>query len=395
MIVRKTTPEEGRRINELFAICFEMPYSNCPVDPEQDTDTHWAAFDEDGAMMSNFTIPEYQIHFDGNLCKMGGIGGVATLPQYRRRGGIRACFKEALPDMYRNGYEFSYLYPFSTSFYRQFGYETCVQKFDWQVKLASLQPRKVAGSFHLAEKHNSMTDAIRALDSIWEREFNMMVRHEKENYQWTKECDPAVKQEFTYVYFDAEGAPKAYTTFKVVSQNDGRNLECSRFCFADPEGFHGLMALFKSLAADHTYAKFKTPALHGLQYLLPEWNLGAVKWELLHNAGMVRVINAAKVLEKARYRGTGRAVLQLRDAMIPENNGTFAVSFENGRCVHVEVTEELPHAVMEISTFSALIAGVCDFSEARYTFQGLEVTAETDVLEQIFFRKPMMIVDFF
>ena len=47
MIVRKTALEEARRVNELFAICFEMPYTNCPADPEKDDATHWAAFDED------------------------------------------------------------------------------------------------------------------------------------------------------------------------------------------------------------------------------------------------------------------------------------------------------------------------------------------------------------
>ena len=27
MIVRKTALEEARRVNELFAVCFEMPYA--------------------------------------------------------------------------------------------------------------------------------------------------------------------------------------------------------------------------------------------------------------------------------------------------------------------------------------------------------------------------------
>ena len=109
MNVRKTALEEARRVNELFAICFEMPYANCPADPEKDDAAHWAAFDEDGEMMSTFTVSDFTVQFDGSPCKMGGIGGVATLPQYRRRGGIRACFREALPDMYASGCDFSYL----------------------------------------------------------------------------------------------------------------------------------------------------------------------------------------------------------------------------------------------------------------------------------------------
>lgn len=394
MIVRKTLPEEYRRVNELFAICFEQPYQNCPIDPENDQAAHWAAFDDGGEMMSTFTISDFSIHFDGHRCSMGGIGGVATLPEFRRRGGIRACFEAALPDMYGLGYDFSYLYPFSTAYYRKFGYESCVQKLEWAVNLGLINPSKAEGTFRLAEKHRPLTEAIREIDSVWEQHFNMMVQHREEHYQWANDTDPAVKQEFTYVWFNAENTPKAYTTFKLANEPDGRNLVCSRFCFVDKEGFAGLMQLFKSLASDHTYVKFATPALPSLQYLLPEWSLGTVKWNLLSNAGMVRVINVENVLKKARYLGSGRCVLEIQDPQIPENNGCFTVTFADGKAMSVERTREDADAVMGISAFSALIAGVCDWNEAKLTFPGLEVRRE-DSLPQVFYRKPLMICDYF
>ena len=125
MIVRKIKPEEVLRANELFAIAFEQPMDReAAAKPDNENVHRWAAFDESsGEMMSSFIINDYTVRFDGHACKMGGIGGVATLPQYRRRGGIRGCFQEALPDMYASGYDLSYLYPFSTAYYRKFGYE--------------------------------------------------------------------------------------------------------------------------------------------------------------------------------------------------------------------------------------------------------------------------------
>lgn len=47
MIVRKSPPEEPRRINERFAVCFEAPHSNCPIDPDNDGCTHWVDPDEE------------------------------------------------------------------------------------------------------------------------------------------------------------------------------------------------------------------------------------------------------------------------------------------------------------------------------------------------------------
>ena len=125
MIVRKTGPEEARRVNELFALAFETAAEKGPADPENDRICHWAAFTEGGEMMSTLSVTDFEVNFDGQRCKMGGVGGVATPPQFRRRGGIRACFTRALPELYRAGYDFSYLFPFSTAYYRQFGYESC------------------------------------------------------------------------------------------------------------------------------------------------------------------------------------------------------------------------------------------------------------------------------
>ena len=171
-----------------------------------------------------------------------------------------------------------------------------------------------------------MTAEIRALDAIWESHYNMMVLHGDEDYGWTRKCDPAVKQDFTYVCFDAAGKPNAYTTFRLANEPDGRNLVCSRFCFADKGGFDELMRLYKSLSSDHRFVKFSTPANPAMQYFMPEWSLGAVSWSV-QSAGMVRAVNVKSVLEKARYIGSGTVCVAVQDSQIPENNDSFAVTF--------------------------------------------------------------------
>lgn len=395
MIVRKTRPEEALRVNQLFAIAFEMPLQNCPADPSNPKVHHWAAYTDDGDMMSTLTINDYRMNFDGKECRMAGVGGVATLPQYRRNGGIRACFQASLPDLYAQGYDFSYLYPFSTAYYRKFGYETCVQKLSWELDLSLLNLPKVAGTLRLAEGGDALLDAVMALDALWERKYNMMVLHTSEDYKWLTETDPAVKQEFTYVYSASDGTAKGCTTFRTVAESSGRNLICSRFCFADKEGFYGLLSLFKAMSSDHAFVKFQTPADAGLQYLMPEWSLGAAKWSVLANAGMVRVVNAVEVLKKTRYVGTGRLTLQIHDPIIPENDGVFALEFRNGQAVSVQRTKAEPDLTLPINLFSALIAGVCNFDDARNWMDGIEIRNPQAPFSQVFYRKPMMIVDFF
>ena len=74
MIIRKTRPEEGKRVNTLFAIAFEQPMENGPG--EEPGVTNWGAFEED-TMFSTFAVTDFTQFFDGNQVKMGGIGGVA------------------------------------------------------------------------------------------------------------------------------------------------------------------------------------------------------------------------------------------------------------------------------------------------------------------------------
>lgn len=394
MIVRKVTPEENARVNELFAIAFEKMPGSEPFIASDEGITTWAAFDGDN-MASTLSETAFQVRFDGQICQMGGMGGAATLPQYRRRGGIRGCFEASLRDQYDKGYDFSYLYPFSTAYYRKYGYERCTQHLHVSVDLGLLKAADTQGHFYLTDAAHPMTEEIREVNQVWESRFNMMVIHDEKFYDWTRKVAPAKDLNFTYVYCDKDGKAKAYTTFRMERQPEGRNLLCSRFFFTDREGFMGLMQIFKSLSSDHRFVKFTLPYGQGMEYLMPEWSLGAAQWNVNNNAGMVRVVNVASVLKKAAYHGSGEVTLDIQDLQLPENNGCFTVVFENGKAVSVEKTDKAPDIRLEIPAFSALITGALDLSQAISWLPGVELLTDSMAPWQVFRRKPLMIADYF
>jgi len=384
-----TDPKDLARADSLFAIAFEQKMEPGEA-PREDKSLHWAAFSPSGDMMSTFTVTPFSVNFDGRRCQMGGVGGVATLPQYRRQGGIRECFRAALSELYRQGYGFSYLYPFSTAYYRKFGYECGVRKLAASVLLSQLKPRPAGGTCLLAEPERPLASERRSLDEAWERRFNMAVCHEGVE----KVPDPAQSQEFCYVYLAADGTPKGYTVFHLAVEPDGRNLRCRKLVFLDREGYDGLMGLFQSLSADHRYVKFSLPSQDALLYAAPEWSLGAVSWSV-EPAGMVRVVNAELALKNARYLGSGTGVLALEDPWIPENNGSFCLRFQDGRALEVAKTSARPDAVLSISAFSALISGVSGFAEAAQWLPDINVQNPDAPLDRIFYKKPMWIGDYF
>lgn len=410
MIVRKIHPEELKRTYELFAVAFEFSadLSKSPIETYQEVLAHpdsredtcwgerWAAFeDDDRTMMSYFIAQPFPVQFDGHLFTMTGIGGVATLPQYRRRGGIRGCFEAALPAMYRDGHAFSYLYPFSTAYYRKFGYELGCEKVRYHVYLKSLKYYDVKGYCTLSEPGNFMQDEIREVYRGWQNSYNMMVANEDYEFAWIEKANPVRDQVFTYVYKAADGTPKGYVTLKQAKESDGRNISCTRFLAADAEGIKGLLNLLISLGSDHDYASFDLPADIDMSLILPEWSGHACKSS--YYAGMVRVVNVKRVLESAKYQGDGKISIAVTDGQIPENTGVYYIEFSDGQAVkisHVPFSQQNADAIMDINAFSRLIIGACDISSLPF-MDHVRVNGNLQELAKIFYKKPAYIMEDF
>ena len=172
------------------------------------------------------------------------------------------------------------------------------------------------------------------------------------------------------------------------------SLTCSRFQFLSRDGFQVLMQLFKSLSSDHMYVKFHLSANASMEYLMPEWAMGAEEIRV-ENAGMVRVVNVEHALQKAACRGSGSVVLKITDAQISENNGTWRVLFSDGVILSVSRTAAAPDAELPINVFSALLFGALDFDSAAAWMPGARILNPDAPFQGIFFPKPLMICDYF
>ena len=405
MIVRKIHREELKRCAQLSALAFEFSMHGAKQTPEAFArekvenprsweDVHWnsrwAAFeDDDATMMATFCVLPWRANFDGHEVVMGGIGGVASLPQYRRGGAIRRCFEAALPDMYAQGMTLSYLYAFSNAFYRKFGYELACDGVRWRLRLAGLPTVEVGGSWRLLEPDRPMAEALRAVDGLRERRYNCMVIAGDTEYLWTRE-DPFVTRDYTYVYFDGAGKPSAYAT---VQPQPGRELTCKRFVFNDREGFLGLVALLRRFEADHSHAVMTLPEDIDLRGLLPEFSFGNVERTTVQ-LGLARVIDVEKTLRLARMRGEGCLRVGVSDGQIPQNNGVFEVRFAPGRENVVRRVDGAADISLSIQDFSRLILGCCESADPMW-LPGVTLNCPPEWAAQVFYRKPNFITQFF
>lgn len=417
MIVRKIKPEELKRTKELFATAFEFTYDNkdsamkvyedtvsSPKSREDDTPLNkYAAFeDDDKTMMSCLSVNSYEMNFDGNLTKMAGIGGVSSLPQYRRRGGIRGCFEKMLADLYEEKVDFSYLYPFSSVYYRKFGFEMgCFGK-QCNYLLSMIPSFDLKdGYFVLVDESNreEVLPDVRKLYETWKAQYNGMIHNEKHEYAFVTEANPYKQQEFTYLYYRSNGKLAAYFTIHKEKRDEGQVVVCSRLVYAGKEGLQGFLSLVKTMASDHVRVLFTIPACESMECLVKEWSLGAFSQSLLP-LGMVRVVNVESVLKKAAYRGTGQLILGIKDAVLPQNNGNYWIRFTNGTLNVIErmPQDQMPQIRMDISDFShGIFRG---FAEGEITdYDSIEVqdqkVIQNEVIDQIFYPKKNFIMEYF
>lgn len=409
MIVRKIMPEEIKRADEIFNLAFEFGmseehYAKSPEEVYKDYISRedsvfseycmekWAAFEDDDKTMTSFlsALP-YDVRFDGHCCRMLGIGGVSTLPQYRRNGGIRGCFEHMLKDGYRNGAVFSYLYPFSTGYYRQFGYELGCERARYTINLRSYKRFDVGGKCCLCEQQDNMTEEIKSIYHKVSGRYNMSGMRKKDyDFSFAAKANPAVSKVYTYVYFDEWGEAKAYMTFKkVLNESKGFNMVCSDFMFYDSTGLKGLLNHALAFASYYDCIVFSVPNDVKIANIISEWALYPQEC-CVFAGGMCRAVNVSRTLELAKYRGSGEIKIEVADSCIPENNGVFEVVFKDGTAQTVAKVTTSPDISMGVNWFSRYIIGAGSMSELEYT-DGIKILASAEKLEKVFYSKPCAI----
>lgn len=393
MIIRRTRPEELRQYYEMRALTYHTAYVEERADDagaprEEDAEAfRYAAFDgAGGPMVSGLAAIPYSVFFDGHVVKLMGVGGVATLPPYRRMGAVRGLMEAALPDMYASGAVFSYLFPFSTAFYRKFGYERCGAAHDYRLLIEHLPEHDFGGKCVLMQTGADFAEDVRRIGAAAAARYNFSAVPEEYELAWTRQYAPLQTRETAYLYYAADGTPKAYMALSRKRDAKGfLNIAASRIAFTDAEGFYALASLVRSFRADCRRWEFTLPAAFDLIPLLPETSLWTVECSVEQN-GMVRVVNAMEALRLAKYIGSGEVALAISDGQIPQNNGTFRVAYQNGRALCVEKAACAPDAAMQISTFSRLIAGACALDALPAGDVTYHVPAET--LLPVFHPKP-------
>ncbi len=401
MFARKLQPSEYWRANLNMAIAFENSFEYEKEREKAQTavpsplEEFYAAFlSEDEPPVASVIINKKQVRFDGHIVKMGGVGGVATLPAHRRGGAIRACMDLALRDMYQEGYALSHLYPFSTSYYRQFGFAPAGKTIQWKIRLSDLKRLpEVGGSVRQLMPGDDLTVLLDLYNHMYG---NINFSCLRKVFNKRLEGDtPLAEKQWIFVWLDETGVPGGF----LVASRIENTLNCltnfaqkNALIAPDTKALIGLLRFVSTVfLANFEFIEFGLPDHLDLSWLLPE--LSGMDCRAILN-GMTRAVNVELLLKFCRCRGKGRLILKVSDSIISENNDTFLLEFAPDRENQVNQVNAPADIELDVGNLSALLGGSRDAGSLVMTPDIRIKTPDLD-FSQVFYRKPCHILDLF
>ena len=340
MNIRRLRENENGKLDAIQSLAFSFPYDKDESDGGGlHSEVYGAFLDDDETLTATIFTPSYRSWYCGSILPAVGIGGVASLPEYRRMGAIRAIFDSIFAQAPERGWAVSYLYPFSFTFYRQFGYERVIRRHRLKLPANALDKFPRNTSAKLYEKDGGVKkEELLAVYEGWASRNNMTFARDEHCRAWSEK--PHHSQRLTYLWYGESGRGEAYATFRC---ENGR-MRISELCYLSPNALRGLLGFLRMFEGQVWEYEFtELPEGCELDLLLSRY-IDAEYGE--ENGAMGRVLLPGVLLEKNRYPEE-RGHFRLRiDDFLDFSRGVWDVTYENGEA---RVTKEPFEAEYDVS----------------------------------------------
>lgn len=376
MICRPIKADEFLQAEKIMNIAFRFHWDKYPENDSGDRHNNIYGSFEEEQMTSCIVANAYTCAYFGNDVGMLGVGGVATLPEYRRGGHIRHLLTLILQESYKRGDVLGSLYPFSHPFYRKFGFENGQYMDKLHLDTEELRQFPYTGTVRMFTPGED-TAVIKDMYNEFIRNRNFGCR--RGDWEWNAlKKDPYLQHVYTYLWYADDGKAEAW--FTVIHEEGSKNFVIRDWAFLSARAVRGVFGFLGVLAPSGDKTEIWLPGDVNPFLLFNEPY--AVRVE--HTSrGMIRVVNVEKALQLHPWEeGTAFAVA-VTDEQIPENNGTFSVVRKDGETTFCR-TDAAPDAKFSIQAFSLICCGVSSVEEVLFNRTDCEGFANLDGLNRAF-----------
>lgn len=320
MVIRTLMPEELEKHCHVSSMAFiwsvDLEKEEFPQNPIL------GAFDDNNNIRAEL---EYYLH-EAFFCKKAlpavGIGGVGTLPEFRRRGAVRALFEEMERLSEANGWVLGFLYPFSYNYYRKFGYEAVTKKVSLNVNAKALEtiPRSTGSStMYTGKNPQELSDLY---NKIAQSTNLMFKRNDDKNFS----SKPLKNRFYTYIWHYENGEAGAIVTYSL--DRDKKTLDIQELFFLDKTALLGILDFLRGYDGQAQFFNFQNlPADSPLLNVLNEYNLGTMN---ISYAAAARIYDLQELLSQNEYPQEHGHFKLLSLDLFKKNAGVFEVEYQNG-----------------------------------------------------------------
>lgn len=356
MEIRKIAEEEIHQIKKLRDYAFRTPGRGGEEDFLfwMEKATRLGAFLNEKLSAQVMTYP-LEISFLGQKIKMGGVAYVATFPENRRGGFIRALMRASLNEMKDKGQLVSYLHPFDIPFYQKFGFDLVANEVSATLVLKNLMQRSSGqGSIVRTSANQSLFSEVKAVYETYANQHHgMLIR---DDAWWTRLMRRGYTQEAA-LFCGPKGEARGYLLYTF----DKTEMVIHELVALDSTAESELWAfvsshdsMFETVRATH----FGTP--DEIASTLP--NITGLSIETEFN-WMARIVDVEAFLNAISFQTAEKVYVEIKNDVVDFNNGIFELG-EKVRRVQSAPNDLLLQT--DIGSFSQMMFGFKRPKELRY-----------------------------
>ncbi len=276
-----------------------------------------------------------------------GVTTVGVLPTHRRKGILRELMKRTLDQSAERGEALSTLFASQGAIYHRFGFGLSTRglEFDVATRGSGFLPWfERSGTVRLLSHDDALEPITKVYRAEAPRRPGMIQLSEKDVAWLMTEPKKTEEKPFYAVHFDDDGNPDAFATYK--SKHDWPQglpqveLKVTQMIANTSEGAANIWRFLLDVDLVHNVVTWTRPVDDPLQYLLAEPRVMRAK---LYDEMWGRPVDVAVALEARTYDADGRVVVEVHDATLPANDGTYELTAESGKgsCAKVDAEPDL------------------------------------------------------
>lgn len=326
---------------------------------------------EEDTLYASLMILKLSTYWNNQKIKVGGIGNVCSMPEWREKHAIAGLIKESLKLMKQNNQIFSLLGPFHYDFYRRYGWEWGEQKKIITMGINDLKDFKSDGYRYSRLSYDNYKEMNDVYESYFSQYNGATVRDEN---RWQLFLLMNEKEDaHIYGVYNDQNKLCGYICYKI----DNDCIRVKELVYLSNDDKKRLLRFIYVHRAQSQRVEITLPSQDSMLLMLKNQHQ-EVK---LKSGMMVRIVDVEKVL-KLLYKDVNYDLccsIEVRDDLAPWNNGIFILRKKYDESEIVKDNTVEPDIRCTIQTLSQILFGFNTFKKANEL--GLISSNKANVLE--------------